>query len=125
MGMRRHTYDLQLSRRLTIIKSSLATSRIKWLNGEKTNFPRTISVLVLRVLKWLDIPARAPCIYMYICMYKYDTDGNSSHFSTLRTRTDMVLGKLVFSPFNHLMRLLAREDFIIIKHYVIYTVELL
>jgi hypothetical protein len=30
-------YDLQLSRRLCIIKSSQATSRVKWLNGEKTN----------------------------------------------------------------------------------------
>jgi hypothetical protein len=35
------------------------------------------------------------------------------HFSTLRTRTEMVLETLVFSPFNHLTRLVAREDFII------------
>jgi hypothetical protein len=34
-------YDLELSRRLCIIKSSRATSRVKWLNGEKTNVSRT------------------------------------------------------------------------------------
>jgi hypothetical protein len=33
-------------------------------------------------------------------------------FSTLRTRTGMVLETLVFSPFNHLTRLVARENFI-------------
>jgi hypothetical protein len=44
----------------------------------------------------------------------YDMDGNSSHFSTLRTRTEMVLEMLVFSPFNHLKQLVAQEDFIII-----------
>jgi hypothetical protein len=56
------------------IKSSRATSRVKWLNGEKNNVSRTIFVLVLvlKVLKWL-----------------------------------------VFSPFNHLTRLVAREDFIV------------
>jgi hypothetical protein len=40
-----------------IIKSSRATSRIKWLNYEKTNVSRTFSVLVLRVLKWLEFPS--------------------------------------------------------------------
>jgi hypothetical protein len=35
-----------------LIKSSWATSCVKWLNGEKTNVSRTISVLVLRVLKY-------------------------------------------------------------------------
>jgi hypothetical protein len=44
-------YDLELSQRLRIIKSAWATSHVKWLNGEKTNISRTISVLVLRVLK--------------------------------------------------------------------------
>jgi hypothetical protein len=39
------------------IKSSQATSRVKWLNGEKTNISRTISALVLRVLKWLEFPS--------------------------------------------------------------------
>jgi hypothetical protein len=43
------------------------------------------------------------------------TDGNSSHFSTLRTRTEMVLETLVFSPFDHLTRLVARENFIILS----------
>jgi hypothetical protein len=60
---------------LAIIKSSRAISHVKWLNGEKTNISRIISVLVLRVLKYTE--------------------------------------KLVFSPFNHLMQLIAREDFII------------
>jgi hypothetical protein len=55
-------YDLELSRRLCTIKSSRATSRVKWLNGEKTNVSRTT---------------------------------------------------LVFSPFNHLTQLVAREDFIV------------
>jgi hypothetical protein len=40
-----------------IIKSSRATGRVKLLNGEKTNISRTISVLVLRVLKWLEFPS--------------------------------------------------------------------
>jgi hypothetical protein len=58
-------YDLELSRRLCIIKSSQATSRVK------------------------------------------------NHFRTLRTRTEMDLETLVSSCFNHLTRLVAREDFII------------
>jgi hypothetical protein len=41
------------------------------------------------------------------------TDGNCSHISTLRTRTEIVLETLVSSPFNHLTRLVARENFII------------
>jgi hypothetical protein len=43
-------YDLELSRRLFIIKSSRATSRVKWLNDENTEVSRTITVLDLRVL---------------------------------------------------------------------------
>jgi hypothetical protein len=35
-------------------------------------------------------------------------------FSTLRMRTEMVPETLVFSPFNHLTRLVARKNFIII-----------
>jgi hypothetical protein len=35
------------------IKYSVATSRVKWLKGEKTKVSRTISVLVLRVLMCL------------------------------------------------------------------------
>jgi hypothetical protein len=42
----------------------------------------------------------------------YDLD-----FSALRTRTEMDLETSVFSSFNHLTRLVAREDFII--HYYI------
>jgi hypothetical protein len=40
----------------------------------------------------------------------------SRHISTLRTRTEMVLETLVFSPFNQLTRLVAREHFIICSH---------
>jgi hypothetical protein len=53
--------------------------------AKKTNVSRTISVLVLR------------------------------DFSTLRTRTEIVLETLVFSSFNHVTRLVAREDFIILS----------
>jgi hypothetical protein len=48
-------YDLELSRRQCIIKSSRATSRVKWLKYENTDVSRSISVLVLRVLKWLKL----------------------------------------------------------------------
>jgi hypothetical protein len=44
-------YDLELSRRLCIIKSSRATSRVKWLKYENTDVSRAITALVLRVLK--------------------------------------------------------------------------
>jgi hypothetical protein len=37
----------------------------------------------------------------------HEMDGNSSHFSTLRMRTEMVLETLAFSPFNHLTQLVA------------------
>jgi hypothetical protein len=37
---------------------------------------------------------------------------NHIHFSTLRTRTEMVSETLVFSPFNQLTLLIARENFI-------------
>jgi hypothetical protein len=36
-----------------LIKFSRVSSRVKWLNGEKTNASMTISVLVLRVLRKL------------------------------------------------------------------------
>jgi hypothetical protein len=55
--------------RLSIIKFSRATSRVKWFKV---------------------------------------TD-----FSILRSTTEMVLETLVFSPFNHLTRLVARRNFII------------
>jgi hypothetical protein len=42
-----------------------------------------------------------------------DADWFSRYISTLKTRTDMVLEKLVFSPLNQLTRLVAREYFII------------
>jgi hypothetical protein len=76
-------YDQELSRRLSIMKFSRATSRVRWLKDEKTNVSRTISALVLRALMWhvSCIPARAPGAF--------------------------------FSPFNRLTRLLARENFII------------
>jgi hypothetical protein len=39
---------------LNIIKYSWTTSRAKWLSDEKTNVSRTISVLVFRVLMYLE-----------------------------------------------------------------------
>jgi hypothetical protein len=45
-------YDLELSRRLCIIKSSRAISRVKWFKHEETNVSRSISALVLRVLNF-------------------------------------------------------------------------
>jgi hypothetical protein len=36
------------------IKYSRATSRVSWLSGKKNNFSRTISVLVFRVLTYLE-----------------------------------------------------------------------
>jgi hypothetical protein len=39
---------------LNIIKYSRTTSRAKWLSDEKTNISRTISVLVFRVLMYLE-----------------------------------------------------------------------
>jgi hypothetical protein len=59
-------YDLELSRQHCIIKSSRATSRVKWLKYENTDVSRAITALVLRT-----------------------------------------------TYFNHLTRLVAREDFII------------
>jgi hypothetical protein len=44
-------YDLELSRRHCIIKSSRATSRVNWSKYEDTDVSRTITALVLRVLK--------------------------------------------------------------------------
>jgi hypothetical protein len=43
-------YDLELSRRLCIIKYSRAISRVKWFKHEEINVSRSISVLVLSVL---------------------------------------------------------------------------
>jgi hypothetical protein len=36
------------------MKNSQATSHVNWLNGEKTNVSRTISLLVFRVLMYLE-----------------------------------------------------------------------
>jgi hypothetical protein len=47
--------------------------------------------------------------------YIYDTVGNFNHFRTLRTRAVMALETSVSSYFNQLMRLVAREDFILYK----------
>jgi hypothetical protein len=38
----------------SLIKSSWATSHVNWLKGEKPNVSRTISVLILRVLMYLE-----------------------------------------------------------------------
>jgi hypothetical protein len=73
---------------------------------KKTNVLRTISVLVLRVLKWLEFPSVS-----YIYLPKPHVHGcalaMNNHFSNLRTRAEMVLETLVFLPFNHLTRLVA------------------
>jgi hypothetical protein len=75
------------------VKFSQAISWVKWLSGEKTNVLKTISVLVLRVL---------------VCI--------SKTISVLvRTRTEIVFEMLVFSLLNHLTRLIARENFIILS----------
>jgi hypothetical protein len=87
------------------IKCFRATSCVKWLNGEKTSVSRTISVLVLRVLKWFQFPSVS-----YIYLPEPRVHGC---VLALRMRMEMVLEMLVFSPFNHLTWLVAREDFII------------
>jgi hypothetical protein len=38
--------------------------------------------------------------------------------STLRTRTEMVFETLVFSPHNHLTRLIARENLMILSFHI-------
>jgi hypothetical protein len=42
----------RVSWRLSVMKFSRDISRVNWLNGEKANVSKTISVLVLRVLIW-------------------------------------------------------------------------
>jgi hypothetical protein len=42
-------YDLELSRRHCIIKSSRATNRVSWLKYEDTDVSRAITALVLRL----------------------------------------------------------------------------
>jgi hypothetical protein len=86
-----------LSTIFAMMKFFRAISRVKWLSGEQTNVSKTISVLVLRVLVW-----------------KWLSD-NGCQTSTLRTRTEMVFETLVCSPLNHLTRLIARENFIILS----------
>jgi hypothetical protein len=39
------------------MKFSRAISRVKWLNSEKANISKTISVLILRVLTQISISA--------------------------------------------------------------------
>jgi hypothetical protein len=68
-----------------MMKFSRAISWVKWLSGEKSDVSKTISVLVLRALVWL------------------------------RTRTEMVFETLVFLPLNHLIRPIARENFILLS----------
>jgi hypothetical protein len=98
-------YDLELSWRLSIIKFSRATSRVKWLNDEKTNVSRTISILVLRVLKWLEspsvlyIPARAPCSWLHASQWDWWVESSACPVSlsflkfnlTPETSTEMVV----------------------------------
>jgi hypothetical protein len=45
------TYDLMLSRRVSIMKFSRVISRVRWFSSVETNVSKTISVLVLRVVE--------------------------------------------------------------------------
>jgi hypothetical protein len=49
------------------------------------------------------------------CEFGPNVFPNHSQTSTLRTRTEMVFKTSVFSPLNHLTRLIARENFIILS----------
>jgi hypothetical protein len=151
-------YQPTIFQLIFLIKSSQATSSIKWLNGVKnqrfkdhlclrpqstevSEVPIRPTILVAScwaqpgILCWTCYPIRklgetrraldsthqCPLASAHpwthaLGRYIYGTDENSSHFSTLRMRTEMVLEMLVFSPFNHLMRLVDQEDFIIHSH---------
>jgi hypothetical protein len=50
------------------IKLSQAASRVRWFKTDEANISRTISVLVLRELKWPGIQSVS---YIYIYIYKY------------------------------------------------------
>jgi hypothetical protein len=64
-----HSFSRMLQ---NLMKFSQAISQVKWLNGEKTNVLKTISVLVLRLLIWiwlgtqpvLFIPVWALCSWL-------------------------------------------------------------
>jgi hypothetical protein len=50
--------------------------------------------------------------FLYHVQFLFDM---TSQTSTLRTRTEMVFETLVYSQLNHLTRLIARENFIILS----------
>jgi hypothetical protein len=101
------------------------------LSGEKTNVTKTISVLVVRIL------ADVLVLLLLIDASRDESDelldeddicdGDvcstivKKHVSTLRTKTEMDFETLVFSPLNHLTRLITRENFITIgtSHHII------
>jgi hypothetical protein len=55
---------MKLSWRLNAIKLSWAASRVRWLKADEINVSRTMSVLVLRELKWPGIQSMS---YIYTC----------------------------------------------------------
>jgi len=80
--LRIHGTYLKARKRLNYGKVLRAVSRVKRLNGERTNASKSISVLVLRVLIWIHM----------------DRNGLQNP-----------------PPFNHLTRLIAQENFIILS----------
>jgi len=40
------------------VKFFRVSSRVEWLNGEQTNISKTISVLIIRTMTWLDQPTK-------------------------------------------------------------------
>jgi hypothetical protein len=75
-----------MEKHFKIMKFSRAISRVRWFSSVETNVSKTISVLILRVVELIKV----------------------------RTRTEMVFKTLVSTKLNHLTRLIARENFIIL-----------
>jgi hypothetical protein len=83
-----------------------------WLKVDKTDVSRTISVLVFR-----GRPLRTR-MEIWLKLDKTDISRTISVLMgrPLMTRTEMVLETSVLSTFNHLTRLEARENFIIMGY---------
>jgi hypothetical protein len=90
-------HDLKLSRRLNAVKLSWAAIRFRWLQGEKNQ----------------------------LFKYRLCSRHRGTGFSSLVTRTELILETMVNSPFNHLTRLVAPESFIAQKytcrHFTVYN----
>jgi hypothetical protein len=101
-------YDLKLSRRQCVIKSSRATSRVKWLKYENTDVSRSISVLVLRVLKKPVDAAGSPRRFYYK-LYSASNNNMNTWLTFMVYQTDpkiqrccyrgQTLGPVQFSPY--------------------------